>query len=236
MESTGQPNKIQVSQKTADLLVAAGKESWLTAREELVSAKGKGRLQTYWLNSNRSGSISTYSETSSDLGDKQTSLGVGRNSPKIQRLIDWNVSIFQALLEEIIAHRHSNLEGLSKKKVIEPVTKEHKNVRDEVVEKLLMPDYSSTAIRSSRNFKIDPKATKQLRDYITRIASFYNADNCFITLNTPVMLSCQLSSYFKELPVQMSRRSNVKQNKIITTIHLVSVPILLRSLQLSSRL
>jgi len=67
MESTGQQNRIQVSQNTADLLIAAGKERWLTAREELVNAKGKGQLQTYWLGRIRSRSISTYSDTSSDF-------------------------------------------------------------------------------------------------------------------------------------------------------------------------
>merc|ERR1712025_1126918 len=59
MESTGEPDKIQVSQQTADLLMSAGRESWLTAREELVSAKGKGQLKTYWLVRNRSRSASS---------------------------------------------------------------------------------------------------------------------------------------------------------------------------------
>ena len=43
MESNGQKGKIQVSQVTADLLVAAGKDKWLTAREDKVQAKGKGK-------------------------------------------------------------------------------------------------------------------------------------------------------------------------------------------------
>jgi len=34
MESTSEPNKIQVSQKTADLIIAFGKEHWLTARKD----------------------------------------------------------------------------------------------------------------------------------------------------------------------------------------------------------
>ena len=34
-----------VSQSTADLLTAAGKKHWLTAREDLVEAKGKGKMQ-----------------------------------------------------------------------------------------------------------------------------------------------------------------------------------------------
>lgn len=49
MESTGGANKIQVSQSTADLLMAAGKVTWLEKRETLVVAKGKGSMQTYWV-------------------------------------------------------------------------------------------------------------------------------------------------------------------------------------------
>ena len=49
MESTGKVNKIQVSQTTADLLKAAKKDHWLQAREETVEAKGKGVMQTYWV-------------------------------------------------------------------------------------------------------------------------------------------------------------------------------------------
>eukprot|EP00934_Nitzschia_sp_Nitz4_P004549 Nitzschia sp. Nitz4//scaffold214_size40253//26722//27160//NITZ4_007591-RA/size40253-snap-gene-0.61-mRNA-1//1//CDS//3329542111//4539//frame0 len=49
MESTGVPRCIQVSLTTADELIRAGKQSWLTPREERVHAKGKGQLQTYFL-------------------------------------------------------------------------------------------------------------------------------------------------------------------------------------------
>lgn len=77
MESNGTKNRIQLSQETADLLVAAGKGSWIVPREDKITAKGKvrvtlnlpvlerstlnemcsnstllmqGELQTYWLN------------------------------------------------------------------------------------------------------------------------------------------------------------------------------------------
>jgi class 3 adenylate cyclase len=49
MESTGMPGKIQCSQATADLLLLAGKSDWIKAREGLVQAKGKGEMQTYWI-------------------------------------------------------------------------------------------------------------------------------------------------------------------------------------------
>ena len=49
MESTGEKNRIQVSEKTADLLSQAGKGHWLIPREDVVEAKGKGMLKTFWL-------------------------------------------------------------------------------------------------------------------------------------------------------------------------------------------
>ena len=54
MESTGQPNKIQCSQATADLLIAGGKSHWVERREDLVNVKGKGVLQTFFLNTRAS--------------------------------------------------------------------------------------------------------------------------------------------------------------------------------------
>jgi len=49
MESTGTPRKIQISQSTADALILEGKEHWLVPRKERVFAKGKGEVQTYFL-------------------------------------------------------------------------------------------------------------------------------------------------------------------------------------------
>jgi len=70
MESNGQPNKIHVSQSTADLLIAAGKGFWITKRGDLVEAKGKGKMQTYWVEptSSGTGSVGTSSGQSSSAG------------------------------------------------------------------------------------------------------------------------------------------------------------------------
>merc|ERR1712038_1761459 len=52
MESTGKPNTIQISAQTAELLENSGCHHWFKPREDLVFAKGKGELQTYWLDMN----------------------------------------------------------------------------------------------------------------------------------------------------------------------------------------
>mmetsp|Transcript_15565 Transcript_15565/g.24400 ORF Transcript_15565/g.24400 Transcript_15565/m.24400 type:complete len:299 (+) Transcript_15565:1054-1950(+) len=49
MESTGVGGRIQVSEETAELIRQDGKGRWLRKREDVVEAKGKGRLQTYWV-------------------------------------------------------------------------------------------------------------------------------------------------------------------------------------------
>lgn len=58
-------NQIHVSQSTANELIAQGKQAWLTAREDMIVAKGLGELQTYWVHvvnqSNRRGSAGTSS-------------------------------------------------------------------------------------------------------------------------------------------------------------------------------
>ena len=49
MESNGQSGRIHLSESTADLLIAAGMEKWVVARKDKIEAKGKGKLQTFWL-------------------------------------------------------------------------------------------------------------------------------------------------------------------------------------------
>jgi class 3 adenylate cyclase len=48
MESNGVAGKIHVSEATAEALEALGKGAWLTKCEEMVEAKGKGLMQTYF--------------------------------------------------------------------------------------------------------------------------------------------------------------------------------------------
>jgi hypothetical protein len=49
MESTGESNRIQLSQTTADRLTDLGRGTWIREREDLVQVKGKGLVKTYWL-------------------------------------------------------------------------------------------------------------------------------------------------------------------------------------------
>jgi len=98
MESTGIRNRIQVSQKTADLLVAAGKERYLMPRSDTVHAKGKGAMQTYWIlprsSKRRGSSCSTNSNESHDeynglrvsFGDDPADSGTASHSSSTKKV------------------------------------------------------------------------------------------------------------------------------------------------------
>ena len=53
MESTGIGGKIQVSEETAELIRLHSKGRWLAKRDNKIVAKGKGELQTYWVEPER---------------------------------------------------------------------------------------------------------------------------------------------------------------------------------------
>lgn len=84
MESLSLPNSIQVSQTTASLLISIGKQHWLTPRDVMVEAKGKGTLQTYWLRpTKRYSSISGHSDNSpygNNHASSLTALSISSNS------------------------------------------------------------------------------------------------------------------------------------------------------------
>jgi hypothetical protein len=113
MESTCDGNKIQISQQTADLLLGSGKGSWVRKRENLVQVKGKGEMQTYWLDPIPKGPKSTSSGTSSSGQEAQEAIDVdmeGKVRPRIftdatNRLIDWNVSVLLHRVTQVVKER-----------------------------------------------------------------------------------------------------------------------------------
>jgi hypothetical protein len=126
METTGLPNRIHISQATADLILQAGKQDWLTAREDLVDAKGKGKMQTYWVEptsgagSGNTGTIrSGASVTSGDsAGEASGNLDdggdvmevhqtIGSTNVTIEGMIQWNTKILESLIKKLLAHRQS---------------------------------------------------------------------------------------------------------------------------------
>jgi hypothetical protein len=107
MESNGLRDKIQISQSTADLLVNAGKSHWMQPREDLVNAKGKGLMQTYWLNlgSKRSSSISGSLSATEDSGAMSENHDACKPDEMVrqERLVDWMVELLAERVKKLVS-------------------------------------------------------------------------------------------------------------------------------------
>ena len=111
MESYGVRDKIQISKSTADILIAGGKGHWVKPREEEVKAKGKGSLQTFWLNpgakKNDTGTTTTSSETGSSsdgvVSAKSDTSEKDRNFSKQERLVDWMVDLLSEHIKKMVS-------------------------------------------------------------------------------------------------------------------------------------
>ena len=113
MESTGLPGCIQASSYTADLIIKAGRQSWVIPRPDLVTAKGKGQMQTYWINPGSRLTASrrdvSQDETRSEIssGDS-TKVGDDSAFAKDMRLIEFTVDQLLTQLQKIVAARGSS--------------------------------------------------------------------------------------------------------------------------------
>jgi class 3 adenylate cyclase len=124
MEGTSIRDHIQVSQQTADLLIKSGKSHWITPREDLIEAKGKGTMQTFWLQLDRSADRSSANSssycTSSTSGSEvdlemimdcnansQQEVEYQKLSSKHKRLVEWNTAVLLERIKAVIQKRET---------------------------------------------------------------------------------------------------------------------------------
>jgi 3'5'-cyclic nucleotide phosphodiesterase/Adenylate and Guanylate cyclase catalytic domain len=104
MESTGIAGKIQVSQNTAKLLKEAGKEDWLSLRQDPVEAKGKGTMITYWLQRRCATGESLYGGESGSTSPLASGNEV-KEMQNFDRLLHWSHQLLKEKLKLIISSR-----------------------------------------------------------------------------------------------------------------------------------
>jgi hypothetical protein len=166
MESNGMRDRIQASQTTADYLISAGKGHWVKAREDLVEAKGKGKMQTYWINPKNNAGASIDHILGSESGDERD----GGN--KDDRLIDWNTNVLAQLLQQIVARRkHSSSPHPSPKHMIET---DDGKVLEEFKETIDFPEFiDGKEVADTMN--LDSVVIFQLREFVASIADLYTS-------------------------------------------------------------
>eukprot|EP00977_Amphora_coffeiformis_P011778 scaffold2872_cov193-Amphora_coffeaeformis.AAC.1 len=200
MESNGKPNKIHLSQETADLLVDAGKAHWIKTREDKIVVKGKGEMNTYWLESagsepgdaketdiaRRSGLMSLPKSVPNESFDSK------RLDNKHHRLVDWNVDMLKKVLIEVIANRKAcgvvpdSQEHL---RLLEQDSQYERTTLAEVQEIVDLPSFDPDAAKIMVHSELDRKLEDQLQVYVAALASMYrdNAFHSFERLTFPLL-------------------------------------------------
>ena len=193
MESTGKRNKIQLSPETAALLKEADKEHWLELRSDIIVAKGKGALQTYWLTPDARGKVeesTPQEESGAEKLDPKTEAELKAKKAKEmkeQRLVDWNCELLLQSLKKIVAQRNSEMKRRHSKsasskygvKIMEKKVGDVGQALSEVQEIIALPENAGKT--SIEGVDLGEEVPKQLRQYVALLASMYkeNSFHCF---------------------------------------------------------
>ena len=201
MESTGVRNRIHVSQETVELLSSAGKGHWCIPRKDSVFAKGKGELQTYWLQRQPGTSHSfgsdestemAYSTTESHRTDAQkenlTHAAVQAQrqaeqmaNEKHERLIDWNTDLLLTQIKSIVAERVATDSVPDPTDHILDLEMEtlgrSGTVLEEVQDIIQLPRFV-TRSKHVANWKVEveQKVRSELRDYVATLGALYRGN------------------------------------------------------------
>ena len=194
MESTGEKSKVHVSKDTAELLIAAGKGHWVKPRKELVSAKGKGTMQTYWLEFKIEAGSQEYSapfavssrresaQEDDDSLDEFVIEGLPKNDLKEERLVSWNAEILTRLLQKIVAMRKapsSDMDGSDSSHLgmsrhdFKVGIGEGSTPLDEVKEIIKLKNKTSKLKCNPSKIALGAVVESQLRDFVKTVATMY---------------------------------------------------------------
>ena len=179
MESTGIINRVHMSHTTATLLMEASKGHWVQPRDEIVYAKGKGDMKTYWLvmDDDQKSSRRSNSSRNSEMTDSSVDQFVGMNclglDEKTQRLANWNAEVLLRFLKLIVNKRSKNNDIDLKKDAWDGVVEANVAVVDEVAEIITLPTFSKVAGADNVSVTLPEEIELQLCEYVTEIAKMY---------------------------------------------------------------
>jgi len=208
MESTGSPGRIHISKETAKLITKFGKEHWLEERADAVAAKGKGLLQTYWVNFG-------FTAEESDASEGQVKASKEQHR---ERLIDWNATVLLDILREIVVKR-----GDEASKVVTTSNDIAKKATplEEVKEIIELPKFKAGAADMTK-VTLSQEVVDEVHDFVKRIASMYldNPFHCFDHASHVVMSVTKLLGRIvapKESDLGLQEQANLMD--VAVTLH-----------------
>lgn len=198
IESNGAPGRIHISQETADLLIANGKGNWIEAREHKIQAKGKGLIQTYWLNSAFGTAASSQGDNAiAQVQDVLPHPAVGNHADsmeqeqrdqdleKVQRLVDWNTENLLRIIKKMVAHRQMQGQSVvweNRREFEMQTVKQDVSFLDEVQETIKLPDFDSCKPKTPHfvdpdDVVLNEAVEDEVKNYVHCIESMYRPNS-----------------------------------------------------------
>lgn len=220
METTGTAGKVHISTSTANALTIAGKESWIIRREEMVEAKGKGLLQTYWLRVNDNKSSETASTTTSTNGNNNFQ---GLVFDKVQKpvvedkqelLIRCMTELLRGYVREIINKRGNLLNVNDHGTSMSTTPESGRTCLEDIDEILPIAQLDTTNVRTESS-KIDllPETVADLREFVSLIANMYR-ENQFHNFEHACHVTMTLNKLLKRIVALEANEEHLKPNAV----------------------
>jgi Adenylate and Guanylate cyclase catalytic domain len=164
MESNGIPNKIHASLETAKLVIDSGRGHWVAPRDSLVIAKGKGAIQTYWLEPTSRGGPTTDTSTSNN-----------HEKTAETALVDWTADILVSVTKQVIAHRPSDNTSKAVKEL--GSRKETRSVIDEFEDAIEIPRCNpEKTILMAASIELGESVKNQIYEFVMAISLAYRGE------------------------------------------------------------
>jgi class 3 adenylate cyclase len=183
LQSAGLPGRMHVSQQTAMLLTNTDQSDWVVPRHDRVSLKGKGCLQTYWLDppSERL-ELPVNSFAGAKRRGSNNDDSIAEVSHRRERLIKWNVQTLSGLLETL-RHCRSLSSSATQRAVAgaaiapspQSTDRKRQTVIDEMTEIIALPPFDPRihAVDRISTHRLSSAVKEQLHTYVSDIASLY---------------------------------------------------------------
>eukprot|EP00934_Nitzschia_sp_Nitz4_P002947 Nitzschia sp. Nitz4//scaffold18_size181773//144983//147205//NITZ4_001936-RA/size181773-processed-gene-0.66-mRNA-1//-1//CDS//3329540074//2937//frame0 len=237
MESTGQPNKIQVSAETASLIEESNSpDIWVLPRDDEVEAKGKGTLQTYWLDyrsSNtlpRSRSRDALSSLDMDFSEdastshedlEATSVCEDSDNEKLERSIEWTAEVLLSLLKRVVAMRMGASASYFKDCI---AGSSNSRPLEEVVEVIALNSQERSYPVDPAEVEIPKAVVTQLYTYVRDMAALYN-NNDFHNFEHATHVAMSVTKLLSRVVTPTSDSNDVVEDMHEYTFGITSDPL-----------
>lgn len=192
-------------------------------RADQVFAKGKGKIETYWLtlkgksnsekDSKRSDETPTFQgPQNSDPVAAAKMFTRKMETEKAQNLIRWNVEVLTRMLKQVMASRQLETGRItSENSAPRTDPSQHQRPLLEVVEVVTLPKFAKKRCKDADSIVLDEVVSQQLFDFVTYVASLYRyvPDPTFVHLH-PILPLCSLTVWIPETVTILSTISNMQ--------------------------